>query len=95
MDFLPLGVGILLRNYNLGDMVDVYNLDVILDDSGMNYNEFVDFCILCGCDYTCKIPRLGFITAFKSILKYKNIESIIENLCVKEKNISFLIHLIL
>ena len=51
----------------------------------MNYDEFVDFCILCGCDYTCTIPRLGFITAYKSILKYKNIEAIIENLCVKEK----------
>nr|QDY52174.1 XPG I-region [Mimiviridae sp. ChoanoV1] len=85
MDFLPLGVGVLIRNYNLGDMVDIYNLDTIIEDSGMNYDEFVDFCILCGCDYTCTIPRLGFITAYKSILKYKNIEAIIEKLCVKEK----------
>ena len=85
MDFLPTGAGILIRNYNLGNMVDEYNLDVILQESGMDMNKFIDFCILCGCDYTCKIPRLGFITAFKSLQQYDNIETIIEELCVKQE----------
>ena len=31
MDFLPSGCGKLVRNYNLSDMVSVYNLDVILE----------------------------------------------------------------
>ena len=85
MDFLPSGCGILLRNYNLGNMIDEYNLDIILSESELSYEKFVDFCILCGCDYTCKIPRLGFITAFKSLKLYENIEGIIEELCVKQQ----------
>ena len=85
MDFLPSGTGILIRNYNLGNMVDEYNLEKVLELSDLTYDKFVDFCILCGCDYTCKIHRLGFTTAYKSLKKYKNIEEIIENLCIKEE----------
>ena len=68
-------------------MVDEYNLDVILEETGMDLNKFIDFCILCGCDYTCKIPRLGFITAFKSLQQFDNIETIIEELCIKARKI--------
>jgi 5'-3' exonuclease len=32
--------------------------------------EFVDLCILCGCDYTIKINKIGFVTAYKLINKY-------------------------
>ena len=85
MDFLPSGTGILIRNYNLSDKVDEYNLDTILKDSLLTYDKFVDLCILCGCDYTTKIHRLGFVTAYRNLLKYNNIEEIIENLCIKEK----------
>ena len=79
MDFLPSGAGILIRNYNLSNRVLKYNLNTILTKLGMNYEEFVDFCILCGCDYTCKIPRLGNETAYKFIKDEKlNIEGILE-----------------
>ena len=84
MDFLPSGTGILIRNYNLSDLVEEYQLEVILKDSELTYEMFVDFCILCGCDYTTKIPRLGYITAYKGLKKYGNIESIIENLCIND-----------
>ena len=79
MDFLPSGAGILIRNYNLSNRVLKYNLNTILSKLGMNYEQFVDFCILCGCDYTCKIPRLGNETAYKFIKDEKlNIEGILE-----------------
>tara|TARA_B110000261_G_scaffold149464_1_gene176129 strand:- start:51 stop:1064 length:1014 start_codon:yes stop_codon:yes gene_type:complete len=85
MDFLPSGTGVLIRNYNLSDMIDEYRLEPILQESALSYDKFVDLCILCGCDYTTKIPRLGFVTAYKKLLKYDNIESIIENLESKFK----------
>ena len=84
MDFLPSGTGLLIRNYNLSDLVEEYKLEVVLKDSDLTYEMFLDFCILCGCDYTTKIPRLGFITAYKGLKKYGNIENIIENLCIKD-----------
>jgi len=51
----------------------------ILIDLEINYEEFVDLCILCGCDYTCKIKGIGPINAYKLIKKYKTIELIIKN----------------
>ena len=85
MDFLPSGCGKLLRNYNLSNTLLVYDLDMILDTIGLNYDEFVDFCILCGCDYTGKITRLGSISAYNYIKSDKNIENIISRYCGKDK----------
>ena len=85
MDFLPSGAGRLLRNYNLSNNLQLYDLQTILQDLELTYEQFVDFCILCGCDYTCKISRLGPETAFKVIKQYKNIEGILENICGEGK----------
>jgi flap endonuclease-1 len=85
MDFLPSGAGRLLRNYNLSNNLQLYDLQTILQDLELTYEQFVDFCILCGCDYTCKISRLGPETAFKVINQYKNIEGILENICGEGK----------
>lgn len=54
-------------------------LDGILSCLELNQDEFIDFCILCGCDYTQKIPNLGPINALKIIYKYKNIEKFLDN----------------
>ena len=85
MDFLPSGAGRLLRNYNLSNNLQLYDLQTILQDLELTYEQFVDFCILCGCDYTCKISRLGPETAFKVIKQYNNIEGILENICGEGK----------
>ena len=45
----------------------------------MNQDEFIDLCILCGCDYTCTIPRVGMMTSFNLISKYRTIDGIIQN----------------
>ena len=57
MDFLPSGCGVLLRNYNNSNKILEYNLKYILQILNFTHEQFVDFCILCGCDYTCKIPN--------------------------------------
>lgn len=88
MDFLPSGCGKLVRNYNLSDIVSVYDLNVILEKLNLSYEQFVDFCILCGCDYSPKIPRLGTITAFSYIKLESNIETILEKYCGDNKKFS-------
>ncbi len=50
----------------------------------MSQEEFIDLCILCGCDYTNQISGLGPATAFKLIKEHKTIEAVLEKL--KEKN---------
>ncbi len=85
MDFLPSGCGVLLRNYNNSNKVLEYNLKYILQILNFTYEQFVDFCILCGCDYTNKIPKLGSETAYKYIKAHGNIETIIDLYCGENK----------
>ena len=89
MDFLPSGCGMLVRNYNLSDNVTLYDLNVLLNQLELNYDQFVDFCILCGCDYTGKISRLGTATAYKLIKLDNNIETILEKYCGEGKKYKF------
>ena len=49
----------------------------IIQDFNLNHNEFIEFCVLCGCDYCKSVPKIGNLTAFKLIQKYKTIENII------------------
>ena len=55
-------------------------MDEILEGFEFSYEQFVDFCILSGCDYTCTIPKIGPITAYKFVKKWGSIEMIIANL---------------
>ena len=55
------------------------NLDIVLDKLMLSHQEFIDLCILCGCDYTCTIPKLGHVSALKVITQYRDIDTFIEN----------------
>ena len=41
-------------------------------------DEFIDLCILCGCDYCSRIEGIGAITAYKLIKDNKNIENVLK-----------------
>ena len=51
-------------------------LEKKLNEVGFTRDMFIDFCILCKCDYNSKISGIGPKTAFKLIKEFKNIESI-------------------
>jgi flap endonuclease-1 len=73
LDFLTHGCENILYNYNYNsEKLKLYNLNQILNDLGMNYKSFVDFCIMLGCDYSCKIPGFGPKTGYKLIKEYKS-----------------------
>ena len=55
----------------------IYNLTKTLEEMDLTYDEFVDFSILCGCDYTCTIPKVGPVSALQIIKKYHTIEAFI------------------
>ena len=61
------------------DIVSIITYQSLIDDLQLDHNSFIDFCILCGCDYCPIIPRVGSVTALKLIHKYKTIENILEN----------------
>mmetsp|Transcript_39020 Transcript_39020/g.59407 ORF Transcript_39020/g.59407 Transcript_39020/m.59407 type:complete len:99 (-) Transcript_39020:204-500(-) len=48
--------------------------------------EFVDLCILCGCDYTDSISGLGPVTAYKLVQEHHTIENVLDKLETLNKN---------
>lgn len=84
MDALTFGSKIMLRHLHFSDakkrpILEVHLHD-ILEESGLTMAQFVDLCILLGCDYTSKISGIGPKTAWTNITKYGTIEKIIESL---------------
>lgn len=78
-DILAHGGNILLRNFkNWKNEIDEYYLPDILQDTKLQYDEFLDVCILCGCDYSQTIRNIGVERGFKYIKEYNNIENLLE-----------------
>ena len=60
------------------DIVSIFDYKKIITDIELTHEQFLDFCILCGCDYCPVIPRIGEATAMKLIKTHGTIEEIIE-----------------
>jgi 5'-3' exonuclease len=63
--------------------IDVYNdtcvrlhHDEILKSLEITKEQFLDLCIMCGCDYNKNIPKVGIESSLKYIKKYVSIEEI-------------------
>ena len=61
------------------DKIFIWDLNIILKELDISYDSFVDLCILSGCDYCPTIQRVGPVTSYNLIKKYKNIEDILKN----------------
>ena len=61
------------------EVITTFNFNKILEDFQMTHDEFIDMCILCGCDYCPTIPKVGPVRAMKFIQKYKTIENYLVN----------------
>ena len=76
MDLLTYGVDKLLRNISSNRIVEI-TLSKILEETCLTQNEFIDLCILLGCDYCPTIRGIGMTKAYALIKKYRNIENIV------------------
>ena len=84
MDSLTFGCPNLIRNcidksLKRKDMISIINLDTILKDLDLSYEQFVELCILCGCDYCNNIPRIGQVKAYSFIKEFGSIEKFLES----------------
>jgi len=57
-----------------------YDLEKVLMDFKLTMDQFIDICILCGCDYIQSIRGIGPKKAFEFITKYGNIENVLQNI---------------
>jgi flap endonuclease-1 len=87
MDGLTFGASILIRNLfaSLASGAErkdrkpsEFSLAVTLTDLGISMDQFIDVCILCGCDYTCTIPKIGPYRALTLIKQHGRIEEALD-----------------
>jgi len=86
LDALVFGAPRLLRNIHQAASspqakgVQEISLEAVLRSLKFSHKEFVDFCILCGCDYLGTIARVGVQTAYQLMTKHRSIEQLLERL---------------
>lgn len=66
----------ILRKNFMPNMITVIDVQKILSQFELNRKEFIDFCILCGCDFSETVPKLGPVKSYFIIKKYGSIENI-------------------
>lgn len=77
-DVLALGCKKVLRSNTKNNSFIVIDLEKVLEKLQMTLDEFIDLCILCGCDYCPTIPKLNSNDAYELIKRYKSIEKVLE-----------------
>jgi len=84
MDALTFGSTVLLRHLTFSEArkmpIKEFHLNNVLDGFEFSQEEFVDLCILLGCDYVDKIKGIGPKKAIELVKKHKNIETILNNI---------------
>jgi 5'-3' exonuclease len=73
-DVLPFGARVMVRNYGSHKFdCQSVSLPAVLPALGLPFNMFVQFCVLCGSDFTHHLPGMGPVKALKTIRAYKTL----------------------
>jgi len=84
MDALTFACPVLLRKMTFANAsksdIQQMSYPKAIEGLGLTHDQFVDLCILLGCDYCDSIKGVGPKTALKLIREYKSIETILENI---------------
>ncbi|RCH90674.1 Elongation of fatty acids protein 2 [Rhizopus azygosporus] len=89
MDTLTFKAPVLLRHLTFSEArklpIDEINLERALEGMGLTQEQFIDLCILLGCDYTESIKGVGPKSAYNLIKEHKTIDEAIKHLGAKLK----------
>ncbi|ODV97172.1 hypothetical protein PACTADRAFT_48920, partial [Pachysolen tannophilus NRRL Y-2460] len=89
MDTLCYETPYLLRHLMVSEArklpISEINYAKAMEGLDLTLNEFIDMCILLGCDYCETIRGIGPVTAYKLIKEHHSIENIIEHIKNSEK----------
>lgn len=79
MDLLAFGCSKLIRSLSSKKKAIEINLEEVLKGLELTQDQFVDLCILLGCDYCDTIPKIGPKRAFEKIKEHGSIKNFLEN----------------
>lgn len=86
MDCLTFGADTLIKGIKTKkEPVTEICLADVLKELGMTMDQFIDFCIMCGCDYCDAIENVGPVKAYNFIKEFKTIEKVLEH--IQQENI--------
>ena len=54
-----------------------FSLPTLLEELGFTMQEFIDLCVMLGCDYAGTVKGVGQVKAIELMRKYKTIEAIV------------------
>eukprot|EP00347_Sterkiella_histriomuscorum_P007749 403347702 len=83
MDSLTFGSPFMIRGMSMAKQkagIELMQIELskVLFSLKLTYEEFVDLCIICGCDYTATITGIGAVKAYKFITEYRTIEKVLK-----------------
>jgi flap endonuclease-1 len=88
-DCLTFGTSVLIRNLMAAESqkkpVFEVQLSRVLEQLNITMDQFIDFCILSGCDYCDTLKGVGPSTAIKMIMQHGSIEKVLEQPEMAEK----------
>ncbi|XP_039285242.1 flap endonuclease 1 isoform X2 [Nilaparvata lugens] len=88
MDALTFGSNVLLRHMTFSEArkmpIQEFHLDRVLAGLELTKDQFIDLCILLGCDYCESIRGIGPKRAVELIRKHHSIEAILKNIDTKK-----------
>jgi len=84
MDSLAFGTPLLVRSnidksIKRKDVLSTINMQKILESMNISFDEFLDVCIMSGCDYCENIKGIGPNKSYQNIKEHKTIESFVES----------------
>lgn len=83
-DMLTHGIGHLVRtripNLRRQGLASVYTLSTLLEESGLTQDQYIDLCILAGCDYHGKITGIALLTGYKLLTTEGSVSKIVEQI---------------
>lgn len=84
MDSLTFGTKILLRHLTFSEArkmpIQEFHYDKVLSELEFTKEQFIDLCILLGCDYCDSIKGVGPVTGMKLIREHKCLEEVVKHL---------------
>ncbi|CAF3150205.1 unnamed protein product [Rotaria socialis] len=91
MDALTFGADVLVRHLTFSEArkmpIREFSLPKVLQGLGINFEEFIDLCILLGCDYCDSIKGIGQKRALDLIKQYRDIETILKHIDTKKYSV--------
>ena len=93
-DVLPLGAPFMYKdmltfmNNSKDKFIKVINLKRTLKGMKLDHKEFIELCVLLGCDYCGNIPGIGPKKAYDLIHQYRSLEKIFDHLSTNNSPVS-------